>query len=360
MAFGPYLHQTDSRKVRSHATYDDGTGCEKPMTDVCAIAFTPAPATDSPNLHSKREDAVVAFHGLIDLCFSSVRRWNPDLDLALITTTPPGPDLEKRLAELGAQILITPFRHQPPPGFFRSFNASLFSIDALACLADTYSGPDDRLALIDPDVVCTRELDGLFRAIPEDGFLAYNTEYPSDHVCQGLSARTAGQLHFQLDPRLTGFPLHYGGELYGYTPMAWSSISAQVEAAWRFSIAQWKENLPQLVTEEHLLNFALRYTQVKSADKYIRRIWTAPTHRTVLPTDSELPLWHLPAEKHRGLARMLPSARNRESWFWRSPQTSWQESAASHFGIPRRNTLRLLHDVTALAMRRTQSIVTSR
>jgi hypothetical protein len=330
------------------------------MSRVAAIAFTPAPGSDSPNLGQAAKSALTTFHNLIELTFASVRRWNPDLTLVLVTPVSPGPELERHLNELGAQILHTPFAHQPPQGFFPSFNASLFSIDALAGLADAHAEPADRILLLDPDVICTSDLSPVLQAVPPNGFLAYETGYAPDHVCQGLSALTAGPLHLRLDPSLTDLPRHYGGELYGFTAAAWRPIAKRVEDAWEFSLDQWRMGLPKFVTEEHLLNFALRYTTVESAEQYIRRIWTAPTHRVVKPNDLSLPLWHLPAEKHRGLARMLPAARDRESWFWRASHPAWRDTAAAHFGIPRRNPRRLLWDVSGLAVRRAQALVTAR
>ncbi len=247
------------------------------MSTVVAIAFTPSPAADSPNLHSAAKDPLRTFHSLINLCFSSLRRWNPELTLVLVTTMSPGVNLERQLNELDADILLTPFSHEPPPGFFPTFNASLFSIDALACLAKTYAEPTDRIVLLDPDVVCCGSLEHVFNSIPQSGFLTYDTEYDPDYLCQGLSAVTAAELHKQLDPTLNGLPRHYGGELYGFNASSWHTISARVEESWKFSLYQWRNKLPRFVTEEHLMNYALRYTTTVSAEPYIRRIWTAPT-----------------------------------------------------------------------------------
>ncbi len=330
------------------------------MSTVVAIAFTPSPAADSPNLHSAAKDPLRTFHSLINLCFSSLRRWNPELTLVLVTTMSPGVNLERQLNELDADILLTPFSHEPPPGFFPTFNASLFSIDALACLAKTYAEPTDRIVLLDPDVVCCGSLEHVFNSIPQSGFLTYDTEYDPDYLCQGLSAVTAAELHKQLDPTLNGLPRHYGGELYGFNASSWHTISARVEESWKFSLYQWRNKLPRFVTEEHLMNYALRYTTTVSAEPYIRRIWTAPTFRTVRPSDLSLPLWHLPAEKNRGLAKMQQVSRDPESWFWQAPLPDWRDRAAANFGIPRRDPKRLLWDLTANFLRRTQAIASIR
>ncbi len=324
------------------------------MTDVVAVAFTPAPSSDSPNLKAGTNDkALRTFHNLIELCFASVRRWNPSTELVLVTTSDPGPSLRERFSTLRVTVLTTAFAHRPPTGFYPSFNASLFSIDAMMAMAQHYT-ETDRLVLLDPDVVCTQSLDSLFASIKPGGFLAYDTGFPPEEVSQGLSALAAGQLHRELNPRLSTIPRHYGGELYGFTPQSWDSISGRVEEAWAFSLTQWQSGLPRFVTEEHLLNFALRHTEIRPAEQFIRRIWTAPTHRTVRPEDRNLPIWHLPAEKHRGLARLQQAASEHKSWFWQAPADEWKRRTALIFGIPRRRPARWTRDAVAGNLRATQ------
>jgi hypothetical protein len=324
------------------------------MTNVVAVAFTPAPSSDSPNLKaSSNARTLETFHNLIELCFASIRRWNPTTTLELVTTSDPGPRLAERLKALDVAIRLTTFAHRPPPGFYPTFNASLFSIDALSALARQYSA-EDRIVLLDPDVICTRSIDPLFASIQPTGFVAYDTHFPADHVSQGLSAVDARELHQRLDPSLLAVPRHYGGELYGFRPPSWHSIAEKVDDAWSFSLAQWQRGLPRFVTEEHLLNYALRHTQIRSAEEFIRRIWTAPTHRTVRARDLLLPIWHLPAEKHRGLAQLHKQARTADSWFWQAPATVWQQQAARAFGIPRRRPARWTRDTVAGALRMAQ------
>ena len=324
------------------------------MRNVAAVAFTPAPTSDSPNLKSSSDGSAVAtFHNLIDVCFSSIRRWNPDTTLVLVTTTDPGPVLKSRLANLRAEVLTTEFAHRPPEGFYPSFNASLFSIDAFHALSDRFDR-DDRIVLLDPDVVCTRSLNNMFDEIPLNGFLAYDTNFSAEHVSQGLTAAEAGHLHAQLDPELDSIPRHYGGELYGFRRDSWTAIADKVEDAWSFSLQQWADGRPRFVTEEHLLNYALRHITVRSAEDFIRRIWTAPTFRTVKAPDFELPFWHLPAEKHRGLSALHKQASNSESWFWRASPEVWQRRAGNEFGIPRRSAPRWCRDTASRGARQIQ------
>lgn len=315
-----------------------------------AVAFTPATKRDSPNLKTLTpEQSEAAFHRLIATCFSSVRRWNTGVRLVLVTTQQPNHHFQERLRDLDADILLAEFNHRPPAGFYPAFNTSLFSIDAMETLARTHER--DRILLLDPDVLCADSLLRVFEAIDDDTVLAYNTGIPPTEKSQGLSALEAAQLHRELSPDLTGTPAHYGGELYGFTSRTWSTISQEIEEAWQFSLRQWRTKAPRFVTEEHLMNYALRHVEVCSAESFIRRIWTAPTYRTARIQDVDLPLWHLPSEKQRGLSRIYQDSLVKDSWMWSAENQAWRTTAARICGIGQRSATRASYDALAVAAR---------
>jgi hypothetical protein len=324
------------------------------VTDVAAVAFTPAPRTDSPNVKAPTDAAALAaFHRLMGVGFAALRRWNPDLRLVLVSTQRPGGELDRLFDRLGVSLLVTPFAHRPPPGFYDRFNASLYTVDALTALTAA-AGPGDRVLLLDPDVVCSAALGGVFADVRDDAVLAYDVGLAPDVPNQGLTALAAAELHRRLDPRLDGVPAHYGGELYGFTRASWAGVAGAVEAAWEFSLEQWRADAPRFVTEEHLLNYALRSTRVVRANDHVRRIWTAPVFRNVRPGDRELPLWHLPAEKARGFPRLYEAVGDPGGWFWTAPQAEWRARAGRIFGIPSRSPARLAHDVAGRTVRTAQ------
>ena len=326
------------------------------MTTTVAIAFTPAPATNHPNLKARTSAAALrTFEGLIEVCFASVRRWNPDVQLRLVTSAQPGLEFARRLDRVGAGVLVTPFDHEPPPGFFPYINASLFTVDAMAALADE-AGDNDRILLIDPDVVCSGSLEPVIKAIPDDGVLAYEVNDPPGQPNQSLNGFEAGRLHTMIDGALTGVPRHFGGECYGFTSASWKRLAPHTQDAWQFSLSRWRAGTSKFVTEEHILDFALRYVTVQEANPYIRRIWTAPTHRNVTPSDLVLSLWHLPAEKHRGLSHLARLCRDPQSWFWVAGNMQWRKQAARACGLTRRPPGRWLWDTSGRAVRTVQSL----
>ena len=105
------------------------------MTWLVAIAFTPAPAVQSPNMRAIDDlGAVASYYRAIVVTFASVRRWNPGLKLTLVTDCEPPARFVDQLAALDVQLLEAKFKHRPPDGFWPTFNASLYTIDVMARL----------------------------------------------------------------------------------------------------------------------------------------------------------------------------------------------------------------------------------
>ncbi|MBI5230788.1 MAG: hypothetical protein HY876_01345 [Coriobacteriales bacterium] len=317
------------------------------MTDTLAIAYTPAGKADSPNLKvGMRKDPYTQFVSLITVCMASAHRWNSDLRLIVVTT----PDAVERISKdlpssLPVQVLGTQFSHRPPIDFYPAFNASLFTLDAMEVLADTLH-QDDRILMVDPDTVTLRPLDDVFSAIPTHGVLAYDAHFPLTESSQGLTGEAAVALHAQIAPDGSASDYrHYGGELYGFQPGTWTELAPHVQLAWDFALRRHHCGLaPAMVTEEHILNYALRFLPTKLANPYIRRIWTAPSYYTAISADSELWIWHLPAEKTRGLAKLAQSATRESSWFWTSHAEEWNRRTGRICAVTQRTFSRRAAD----------------
>lgn len=329
------------------------------MSDVLAVAFTPAPADQSPNLRRTTDAAAAgSYYRAITVTLGSARRWNPDLELVLVTDAAlPGP-VAGELRGLAVSVLPVPFEHRPPAGFAPTFAASLYSIDAIAALAQRRS-PGDRILLLDPDVLCVGPLDPVFGAFNGRRILVYPTGFPPVESSQGLSAIDAMPLHLELDPTLTGPPVHYGGELYGFTGTGAGPLLRRAQLAWELALRRFAAGQPHFVTEEHLLNYALRGAELVDATRYIRRIWTAPIYRTVNGDEDALLLWHLPSEKDRAFVAYHRAALDRTSWFWQGERRDFVHRAGSLVGIPRRRPHRWCYDVAGATVRGAQRRVRS-
>ena len=283
------------------------------------------------------------------VAFASVRRWNPEADLELISNALPEPRHLSNLRGLGVEYKYVPFDHRPPEGFANIFAASLYLLDALSVLSS------ETTLLLDPDVLCIRGVKDLLRDL--DGHVgALDMGFPPSEDINGLTRASAGALHAELGEPAAE-PLHYGGEAYVIPREHAELISTRSEAAWKLALRRHAEGLPKFTTEEHILSYALRGVALKPLNGYVRRIWTTHRYRQVLGDESQLTLWHLPAEKDRGFRALYGPSLDSNSWFWTADQAKFTDRCGRAMGLHHRTPLRLAKDVAGRSVYTAQRLL---
>ncbi|MFC7305774.1 hypothetical protein ACFQVC_16290 [Streptomyces monticola] len=290
------------------------------MTAV-AVAFTP---------QSARAEM---YYRALSVTLASVRRWHPGLRTVLVTDTEPPPYVREF-----AEVRFTAFRHRPPEGFVTEpMRGCLYTLDALDALAG-----DDTL-LVDPDVLCTAPLDGLF-ARAGDKLGAYPLEVAPEHDIYGQTRAGAAVLHQLLGTDGALPPLHYGGECYWIPAGRAPELRHATDRAWRLSLSRHARGETWLPTEEHLLGYGLNTRPVVDLSPYVRRVWTASRYRTVDGSEHTLPLWHLPAEKNRGFQTLYAAVVDRSSWFWSTRRAEFVARAGRVLSVTGRTPGKLVRD----------------
>jgi hypothetical protein len=277
--------------------------------------------------------------------FASVRRWNEHLPLLFVTDGETPKPYSSALRALGVETESVAFEHRPPSGFAQTHIASLYSLDALSFLS---VGRYGQVSLLDPDVLCRGDLSQLLSGTKKNiGALP----------CGAISA-DAIQLHLALDETLGQAPsIFYEGVCYVVDPMHFPVLLQKADQAWRLSLANASIGLKYFTTEQDVLNFALRSVPVVSIRPYIATIWTTRTQRTVPPDVERLPLWHLPSEKDRALARLFEPATDSTSWFWAASGEEYAKMIRRVTQIPRRSAIRWACDSGARPVRRLESAI---
>jgi hypothetical protein len=304
-----------------------------------AIAFARVDPRQNPNVRST--DGDVYMKAMI-VAFASLRRWNPTLELVLVTDTPIGESFGSLFESLGVEIRSVPFSHRPPEGLTTTFAASLYQFDAMGVCQNS-------TLFLDPDILCVRPLTSLISAVGIDRVGALPIGYPVDRIVNGLSRRQAAAIHAALGES-DDVPIHYGGECFAIPEGVREHVLSRSERAWQDSIELWKAGRLHLVTEEHVMSYALRGVDVLALDPYVKRIWTAARFRNVTGTEDGLALWHVPAEKGRGFSSLFGKAADRSSWFWTSKEAAWRSRAARSLGIWNRTPQRLVRDAAGRAI----------
>ncbi|WP_370248086.1 hypothetical protein [Nocardioides sp.] len=332
-----------------------GSGREAdPTAPVVAIAFTPASRSDALNLRGRSADTASSYYRSIAVAFTTHQRFS-SARLQLVTTVEPPSPWREVFADLGVEIVLVPFAHSPQPRFAPAWNASLYTLDAL----DHYrSSPARAVLLLDPDALAVGDLGGLL-AEAEQEVLVYRLPLIPDRTSNGLSPRQAGLIHAELDPRFQGPVAQVGGEFLGFAPASLQEWWPRVELAYADSVARTAAGrLPRMSTEEHLLTFALRDVATRDCADRVQRIWTAPRYRSHDHVSDDVVVWHLPAEKDRGIARIarwiLPGT-GRHAGGSGLDDAALRCRLARELGVGPRAPGRWAYDTFARAVRRLQA-----
>ena len=304
---------------------------------VAAIPYAPLPPEQNPNIndrdHSEGVSVLDVYLRAAFVALASFGRWNPEWRLVLLTPVEPPAPYREMLSSIGAEVVLHPFDHQPPAGFAPTFAGSLYLLDALSAFPDS-----DYVLLIDPDVLTVGDVSRLLTDDRRVAALPITAYGPDDEVNR-LSRRQAGTLHDRLgEPREC--PTHFGGEFYGIPASLAQAVSERAAYAWDRSLQWFADGEPFFTTEEHLMGYVLASLPTRDSRDIVARIWTAHRYRTVTGSESDLSLWHLPAEKQRAFVRLFEAALDRDGWFWNASRAAYIDEAGRISGFHHRSLKR--------------------
>ncbi|MEV6290601.1 hypothetical protein AB0M41_09265 [Streptomyces sp. NPDC051896] len=312
-----------------------------------AMAFVRMPTPQSPQSRGRLgEDPAYTYFRCMAVAYGSVRRFNPGVELALVTTEPLPEPYAQQLAAIGVETVLAPFTHRPPEDFGRGWASSLFHLDAMAALA----GRGHTLVFIDPDVLCVRPLDAVLVAAGDAA--GVQTEFdalhaPEDEPMLLEYEKICGEMHRELGEETVRHGV-FGGYFYVLPPPLLPALLDRIDRAWSLALDRHARGKSVFYTDEHFMNYALRAVEVVEMSAYVRVIGTAPWRRMV--TDREtvlgLTLWHLIHEKDLGFQQLYRDAVDPASWFWTASPDEFRERAGAITSATRRSPQRALLNCT--------------
>ena len=314
-------------------------------------------ATEFPSVgaNSASPALQLVYWRCIILYFLTARIHNQNARLVLysnvsVATVAPSA-ISRRLGELDVKTVHLPISFRLPQGSVSRWGNQFYVLDVIRHFAE--SGVDDALVLADSDCLWRRSVAPLEAAITEHRCLLY-TLTPHDQKRYEVGRMLNGMTHARMAEiahREFGLPEHHavqyhGGEFFAASAAYCRSIQGDVDRLWRLACAE--AALEDSIKEEaHFLSIIAEGHGIKpgTANPFVRRIWTNFEDVNVLPTDDELMIWHMPAEKSYGLKRLWLTLESRVSSPLSLDPLAINALTSRYMGIPRRSRQKLVLDV---------------
>lgn len=242
--------------------------------------------------------------------FWTARFYNPNARLVLFSNQSQLPQVEnvsvqELLEKLEVQFYSTPFEYVTPAGYYGEWRNQFYEFSIFNFISNHPDFNDrDRFVLLDSDCIFTKELQPMFELIDKKNCITYEIDYLVDKTINGNSRKDMkGIFEELLSCELDHFPVYHGGEFFASTIHLVKKLTDDFKIVWPQLLMRHAAGLPKLNEEAHVLSYLFLKNDIKGGDAnaYIKRLWTDPsTYRNVIPTDSQLAIWHLPAEKRKG------------------------------------------------------------
>ncbi len=316
-----------------------------------------ATSSQYPNLgtrYSPNERRIAYWKNILVSC-ATARRCVPNARLQVFTNDTADADIHGRslhalLNELEITRVTLSFVHYlPPQGVAKSYRNIFYRFDIVRHLAETGTGTDGPVLLIDSDCLWTRPVSDLAERIPHQGlwlYSPYGERPPYLKHPHKLSRADLGAFYRQLNPAYPEpFPTYFGGEFIGGRGAAWQALQSGLQDLWLEIIntsQQQPIRLPNgksiFDTDEYILNYVYNAHQIPItfANDFMRRVITLEGARTVKRGDTEFSLWHLPLEKTRGMMLLLSQVTDAHSAFWNTSLNEFGTYLGQYVGIPKR------------------------
>jgi hypothetical protein len=294
----------------------------------------------------------------IDLFLASARRWNADVRLAVVLNPAADAALADerrcRWAASGAVVLVAENTHRVPEGFHGLWQNQFFVLDCLRVLAAQLAD-DETVVLLDSDCLVTGPLDSLDATVRTHARALYPVPFPADVEINGHTRESLSELASELHGRPSAVVLPYlGGEFLAFRADVLARDLERLDDAFRWTLERAAAGDRRPNEEAQLISVTLgpELEEGQLVDDVVRRVWTQPWNlRNAGDADLALPIWHLPAEKRTGLARMHHACTEPRGWFVDAQREDWLATAGRLVGVPSYGLRKAVTDARALGPR---------
>lgn len=278
------------------------------------------------------------------LFFITSKRFNKTEKHILFTNVKRLPVVDGRsvqtvLNELEVEVVVTDFKYKTPKGYYGAFQNQFYEFSILEYIAKNKETPDDLYLIVDSDCIFIKPAASLFEEAAPTGFISFEDEVKPDYVINGLSRRDLKNLYEELMKQpLDEMPSYHLGEFLLCSVKNIKKIYADFTELWPQLLERNAEGRKKFNEEAHTLSYLYFKNGFRAASRnvYMKRIWTNPLfYRNVQPTDVNLALWHLPAEKTFGLHTLYEVFMHELNNFgWDISEEKYLETVQKALGVP--------------------------
>jgi hypothetical protein len=249
-----------------------------------------------------------------------------------------GTPVADTLSALDVQIVPVEFKHKTPKGYFGAFQNQFFEFSILEHIAKSNSNPKDLYLILDSDCIFVRPAHGLFKAAQANGYISFEIDSPVSHKINGLSRMDMKGLFAELLGRpVDDVPAYHLGEFFLCNTEIIEKLVEDFSLLWPQLLLRNAAGKLKLNEEAHTLSYLFYKNDLHPSkdNTYIKRIWTNPVfYRNVSVDDSNLVIWHLPAEKTFGIAKLFRVLMKEKAFGNGLSKAEFTELLCRTFGIP--------------------------
>ncbi|MGN8132650.1 hypothetical protein [Paenarthrobacter sp. 22069] len=333
------------------------------MTQIVSTWFYTQGSEEGGNFAQLREDSSSEdfrdiYRRCIAVFFATARRANPAARLVLYLNRPWSTSNTAIAEEVGRLLdcleveqKVIPYLHEPPQSFTKSWRNQFFVIDVMDDLQEELERGDS-VVILDSDVIWTSKLraQSFWADLASCGIATYEVGYHSSKRVNGLSIVELEELAGQIGSPKTARISYCGGEIIGSTADRLQRLVREADRVWSTLMTRHEGNHSFAFEEAHVLSLAygILGEEPGKIDRHLRRLWTQPLKpRNVTHADRHLTLWHVPAEKKYGIARIYRRLiKHGVHKFISEPDKPFLRTASRELGIPRNTSSKFLKDIS--------------
>lgn len=295
------------------------------------------------NIKSKKKQLNIYYKNIIN-CFRTLlltNKGNTGIRPILFTNIDVNSNYEKMFKCNDIRIILRPNNHIPPKHYTDKWQGTFYYIDAMCYFANNIK-ENDILFLVDPDCLFTNNINPIIESVYKYKSVNYLIEYDKEYNQNGLSRNELQKILIEED-NINIIPDFFGGEFYGFKDDIIKIVSIELENLWEKSLKRYYHGKTYFHTEEHIISYLIYKLDLYKgeANKYIKRMWTRPNYRNIKYGDEKYIIWHLPAEKDKGLIKIYNKLNTKIDQI---KIDNYSVFFGKYLGIPKRTLKRVIYD----------------